>query len=183
MAKGNFTYQQVITKYKNAAEDKKDDILKGMIVKEYVDYQTKLTEVRKIVDLCSHSSIPDPADNSKEKSIYRKDTPLMYFLLKIRLIKAYTNIEIADDKVFEAYNTLDEVGMLDKLLSFVPETETAKWTTMLQMIDDDMYANERDLASYLDTKIDALGLVLGTMAQQLGDFSQKLEAIGTDDEN
>ena len=181
MAKTKFTYKMIVTKFNNADEDKKVDILKSHIVKQYVDYQTKLSDIRTIVQIGNYVTIPDPANSEVEREIFKRNTPVMYYLLKLRLIANYTDIEIKDGEELEAYNALEEIDVLDKLISLIPENEIVKWNTMLQMVNDDVYMNERDLPSYLDTKLNATGMVLDTLLSSLGEFTNKLESM--QDEN
>lgn len=180
MAKGKITYKQFVTKFNNAED--KVEFCKSHIINKYVDYQTKLTEVRRIADLGNYSSIPSFEENEggQERRIYKRNTPIMFYLLKMRLLINYTDIEIKDGEELDAFNALEEIGAVDGLISSIPENETIKWNTMLQMTNDDIYANERDFASYLDTKVDALGMVLNTLLSGLGEVADRLESQDED---
>ena len=175
--KGKLTYKQFITKF-NAAEDKAV-FCRMHIVNNYVDYQTKLTEVRKIAELGNYSSIT-VNEEEEARTIFKRNTPIMYYLLKMRLLIDYTDIDIKDGEELEIFNALEEIGAVDALLSSIPEDEVTKWTKMLQMVNDDIYMNERDLVSYLETKVDALGMVMNTMLTGLGEVAQRLETTNED---
>ena len=179
MAKGKITYKQFITKFNNAED--KVEFCKLHITNKYVDYQTKLTEVRKIADIGSYSSIPSLVEGEEDRKVYKRNTPIMYYLLKMRLLADYTDIDIKDGEELETFNALEEVGAVDGLLASIPENELTKWHTMLEMTNDDIYANERDFASYLDTKIDAVTMVLNTLLSGLGDVVGKLESEQNED--
>lgn len=179
MAKGKLTYKQFVTKY-NKAEDKVA-FCKSHIVNSYVNYETKLTEVRRIAELGNYSSIPSLVEGEGEKTIFKRNTPIMYYLLKMRLLNDYTDIDIKDNEELETFNALEEIGAVDTLISSIPENEVAKWDAMLQMTNDDIYANERDIVSYLETKVDALSVVMDTMLSGLGEVANKLELTQNED--
>lgn len=181
MAKGKITYKQFVTKFNNTALDKRQELCTSHIVNQYVDYQTKIANIQKIVDIGNYMEMIDPMDSTKKSTIFRRNTPIMYYWLKIRLLSYYTDIDIKDGEEINIFNALDEIGAVDALISCIPETEVIKWNTTLEMMNDDIYINERDLSSYLDTKLDAMGMVFDTMMGQLGEFSQKLEVLKDED--
>ena len=179
MAKGKITYKQFVTKYKSSED--KVTFCKSHIVNTYVTYEEKLTEVRRIADLGNYSSIPSLEDENESKKIFKRNTPIMYYLLKMRLLNDYTDIEIKDGEELEVFNALEEIGAVDYLTSSIPENEVTKWHTMLQMVNDDIYANERDIVSYLETKVDALSMVMDAMLSGLGEVANKLELTQNED--
>lgn len=174
--KGKITYKQLITKIKNASSvDNLKELIQSHVVVKYVDYQTKLTEINRIAEVGNYSSIPDPEEEGKEKRIFQRNTPAMYYLMQLRLVIDYTDIKIEDGEMLEAYNALSEIGVMDGIIASIPEAEVKQWQTLLDMINDDIYMNERDMASYLDTKLDATKLVIDMMVNQLGELANKLE--------
>lgn len=179
MAKGKVTYKQFVTKY-NSSEDKAE-FCKSHIVNKYVDYHTKLSEVNRIVDIGNHSSALLLSDNDNDKIGYWRNTPIMYYLLKLKLLELYTDINIKEGEELQTYNALEEIGAIDNLVSSIPENEVMKWNSMLQMVNDDIYINERDLVSYLESKVDALNVVLDTMLSGLGEVANKLELVQNED--
>ena len=175
--KGKITYKQFVTKYNAAKTDEDKKVFcQSHIVKTYVDYQTKLTEVQIIAKQGNYSLDADV----NGKRLFKRSSPTMYFLLKMRLIEDYTDIEIGDN-VLDIFNALDEIGALDCLISSIPENEIIKWNAMLDMVNDDIYINERDIVSYLETKTEAVSMVLDTMLSGLGEVAQKLELTQNED--
>ena len=183
MAKGKMTYQQFVTKYKETSDDKKKELCMFHIVNQYVSWEDKLANISKIVDICNHQSMPDPLESDSTKQIvyFHRNTPLMYYWIKIRLLSCYTNIEIKEGQELAAFNALDEIGAVDALISCIPDNEVVKWNATLEMMNDDLYMNERDLASYFETKINSLSMVTDTILASLGEFSQRLEEIKDED--
>lgn len=181
MAKGKITYQQFVTKYNKTSAENIKELCDSHIINQYVSWEDKLTNITTIVDICNHQSMSDPLDSTKQIIYFRRNTPLMYYWMKVRLLSCYTDIEIKEGEELKAFNTLDEIGAVDALISCIPENEVIKWNTMLDMMNDDLYMNERDLASYLDTKVDSLSMVLDTMLNGLGELTQKLEMVQDED--
>ena len=179
--KGKITYKQLITKVKNVSSvDNLKELIQSHVVVKYVDYQTKLTEINRIAEVGNYYSAPDPEDSNVEKRIFHRNTPAMYYLMQLRLVINYTDIEIDEDNgMLEAYNALSEMGIIDAIVASIPETEVVQWQKMLDMVNDDIYMNERDMASYLDTKLDATKLVLNMMTNQLGELVNRLEGANT----
>lgn len=176
----------LVAKYKelNTDEEKKE-FVERHIKTNYVNYEQKVTDVSSIVNIGNHTTIPDPSDETKTIIIYKKNTPAMYYLLKLTLLKNYSDIDIditADDgSVLRAYNQLESIGFIDVFIALLPKEEVTKYHSMLEMANDDVYVNERDIASYLDTKIDAFGVVLNMMIGALGDFINKIEVVNEDE--
>lgn len=180
--KGKITYKQFITKFEKTEQDKIDEFLSNHIVASYVDYAEKLNDVKNITSIGNFDIVPSADGNDTEKRIYKRNTPIMYFLLKIRLLVHYTDIDIEEgENSLEIYTTLEKLGILDRLIALIPETEIKKWNTLLDMVNNDIYMNERDFAGYLDTKVDAAGMMLDTMLSSLGDVISKLELAQNED--
>lgn len=176
--KGGVTYKQLITKFKNTAEDERKDLLQSHIVKQYVPYEEKLSRVTTIARICNHSSVPDvnEPDSDKTVEVFKRNTPAMFYFLKLEFVRSYTDIKIEDDELRDAYNALEELGILDGIINLIPENEITKYTTMLQMVNDDMYMNERDIPSFFETKVDALRLVINGLLDVAVPLIQQISA-------
>ena len=148
-------YFEFVQKFKISKD--KEALVKKHIKRQYVPYSEKLAEAKKIAELSTHTTINDI-------KTYRKDTPIIYFLKTIRLIALYTDIEEeVPSNINKFYDSLAEVGAFDALLSQIPEGEITQFSAMIDMCVSDIYENERDLSAFLDTKFEALGIVLNTM--------------------
>ena len=77
----------LVAKYKelNTDEEKKEFVEKH-IKTNYVNYEQKVTDVSSIVNIGNHATIPDPSDETKTIIIYKKNTPAMYYLLKLTFL-------------------------------------------------------------------------------------------------
>ena len=177
--KEKISYKEFIAKYKDILDaddqDALETFLRQYIVNTFVNQESKVAEVIKICDLGNHVSIPDLENPGQTKRIFKRDTVTMYYMLKLRLIANYTNIDIKENEWLEAFNALDKLGLIDLLIEFMPEVEIEKWYKMLQMTNDDIYMNERDFAGYLDTKVDAVSIMFDTILSSLSTVMGKLE--------
>ena len=148
-------YTDFIQKYKIAKD--KETLAKKHIKRQYVPYAEKLAEAKKIADLSTHITIED-------KTIYYKNTPILYFLKTTRLLALYTDIEQGEESDINVfYDSLAEIGAFDALLSQIPESEITQISAMIDMCVSDIYENERDISAFLDTKFEAMGMTLNTM--------------------
>lgn len=162
--------QQFIDEYKAIKEDdKKQEYLQNRIVNTYVNYQQKLADIENIVDVGNHVTIFDPDDPGKLTTKFKRNSPVMYLLLRRFLIQEYTDIELPEEGEtgIEDINLLESEGLMDALIYCIPEIEVARYNDLLSMANNDIYMNERDIASFMESKISAMSFVLNTLLSQL----------------
>lgn len=126
------------------------------VVNKYVTYENKIAQCEAIVNNTTHVKAGD-------MEFYTKNTPGQYLMFTLTLINLYTDIEIDFSNSLASFNALDEIGAIDTLMSVIPESEYTKFNTILQMIIDDHYENERSLVGYIDNKFRALEVVFGSL--------------------
>lgn len=124
--------------------------IKKHIVNEYVNYDHKIDECKEIVELSSYKEV-------NGQKVYWKDTPKQYFVFVWRLIKNYTDIDM-DSNTLDCYNELNKNGLIDAIISNIPEKEYLEFKTILEMTDNDLYVNTRDIVPFLETKVEAMKL-------------------------
>lgn len=170
----------LVSKYKALnTDEEKEAFIKRCIKTTYVNYEQKYADVTNIVNPGNHTVMTDPTDETKMIKVFRRDTPMMYYQLKLTFLRNYSDIEFeskTDDRMaLRSYNLLESIGFIDSFIASLPENEVAKYHSMLDMMNDDMYLNERDVASFFDTKIDALSMVLNTTLGSLGEVINSIE--------
>lgn len=153
-------YKKFIDEY-NVANDKTKYVQKHML-NSYVPYEDKVAECRKIIDITSHKMV---TVNDQEHKIYWNNTPMQHMFYIITLISLYTDIEWTKDsgdnnENLKVYNELSKNGSIYTIISLITPFEKQSFDTVLNMVEEDTYENERSIPSYLDTKIDALELML-----------------------
>lgn len=153
-------YKKFIDEY-NVANDKTKYVQKHML-NSYVPYEDKVAECRKIIDIASHKMV---TVNDQEHKIYWNNTPMQHMFYILTLISLYTDLEWIkdsgdDNENLKVYNELSKNGSIYIIISLITPFEKQSFDTVLNMVEEDTYENERSIPSYLDTKIDALELML-----------------------
>ena len=155
------TLEKFIAQYKVASD--KEKFLEERIKVKYIPYNEKIVLCKAVVKNTMHTTI-----NNKE--IFLLDSPGEFLFFHLMLIKKYTDIDIdMKDNPLVVYDSLDELGLIDALIGSIPDSEYIKFKTILDMVKDDTYENERSLVSFLETKIDALTVSIDSIS---GAFAQ-----------
>lgn len=122
----------------------------------YMPYAEKCSLVKSIIDKSSYEEIDG-------KKVYKRNTAGMLFVFTMQLISHYTNLEFDSDEVVQTYDTLMETGLMNQLMSQIPEAEISILRGMLDMQRDDEEANTRSLVSFLETKAEAMQLAMDSL--------------------
>lgn len=123
---------------------------------KYMPYAEKCSLVKSIIDKSSYEEIGG-------KKVYKRNTASMLFVFTMQLISHYTNLEFDNDEVVQTYDTLMETGLMNQLMSQIPEAEISILRGMLDMQRDDEEANTRSLVSFLETKTEAMQLAMDSL--------------------
>lgn len=140
----NLVEQYEWTKRKNREYD-----FSQHITRKYMPYAEKCALVKGVVDSSSYIEFDG-------KKIYRRNTANMLFVFTMQIISKYTDLEFDTDATVKCYDKLMESGMMNKLMSQIPEEEISILRGMLDMQRDDEEANTRSIVSFLETKVEAL---------------------------
>lgn len=143
----------------NSANNK-EKYLAGHITNKYVSYATKIDECKRIIEITSYKEV-------NGKKIYWKNTPGQQFNFKTKLISYYTDIEFEPDDVVSQYDLLNELGLIENINDFIPESELIEWGNMLNICINDEYENTRSLVSYLDIKLESLNELSNILSNSL----------------
>lgn len=153
--------EQFLERY-NVVKDK-DDFVKTHITNNYVSYSAKIDECREIIKRTSYKELQD-------KTIYWKNTPTQYLLFIIRLFTNYTDIELGEGAdILKSFDTLNRVGLINRFIQAIPQSEYSEWRNILEMCDNDEYENVRSLPSFIETKMEAMKLSLDVLNDALAD--------------
>ena len=153
---------EFIAKY-NASMDK-NKFIKKHIVRTYLPYQDKIAESKEIVKRSCYVEIDG-------KQFFKQNSPIFFMLFMLRVITDYTDIEYENDGL-TVFNALSEIGLLETIISAIPQKEYETFNTVLHMCKDDEMENYRSLAGFFDTKVDALGLSFNALAEAAGNIKQ-----------
>lgn len=153
------TVSEFIKNY-NLRNDK-EKYVASHIVNDYVSYAIKIDECNEIINRTCYKEIGG-------KKFFHKNTPVQYFLFINRLIARYTDIEIGENSSND-FDELNKNGLVQAIITAIPTREYDEWRTLLQMCNDDLMLNERDLVPFLETKFEAFGMVSDIINQSLED--------------
>lgn len=126
----------------------KEALLREHIKSYYMSWMMKVAEAENIIQKSCYVD-----DN------FRLNSPLRYYLYMIVIVRNYTDLEFDDEEAVRDFNSLEEAGISDMLVSLIGE-DVEKFNTVLKMTLDDHMENYRSFAGYIDNKSSALMEVL-----------------------
>ena len=150
-----------IRKY-NSAKDK-EKYLKESIKKTYIPYHEKVADCERVVRATTIYK-----ENESDIEIFRLNTPAQFMIFTMNIISKYTEIEY--DETLDAYEKLDQLNIINTLISYIPERERAAYNTLLNMVQDDYMENNRSLVSFIETKVKALGLSVDAILDAMSKY-------------
>ena len=143
------------------SEEEKENFVKSHITRGYIPYNEKIAYCSKIVENSMY-------EKNNDKLVFKLNSPSKFLFTNLILIKLYSDLEIEiDQNPLEIFDSLNEKGLIFAFIKAIPETEYAEFQMLINMIQDDRMTNERDLVSYIDTKIEALSLGLNSFLEGL----------------
>lgn len=161
----------IFVKEYNEAKDKAAYVKKH-IMREYLGYADKTALAKNIARVSTHIINDDGSAGA-----YKRDTMSQYFHTQMNILTNYTDIIVEAQLTVQAYDELSKCGAMDKIIEAIPKDEILQIKSMVQMAADDVYVNERDIASFFETKIDALSMVLDTALSALQEVANKQDNV------
>ena len=159
------TTKEFIEKYDKATD--KELLLKNMIIRQYVPYSEKINDCNRIVFA-----------TTKDGDMFKINSPFQIMLFNYTIITKYTDLTLDENQnILEFFEALDELNMVNGLLSVIPEREYNAYNTILAMCNDDLMENTRSLTSFLETKFGALKIstdALLEVLEKMGDGDQSV---------
>ena len=123
---------------------------------DYVSYFLKMAEAHKVIEFSMYKEV-------NGKKVFWKDSPTMFQLFVCRLLDHYTDIDLGSESA-QAFDDLNSNGLIEVIIAHIPEQEYKEWNTLVNMIAEDELENTRSFAGYVDTKIEALSMMLSALA-------------------
>jgi hypothetical protein len=144
---------EFIRKY-NSAKDK-DKFLNDIITTQYIPYHEKMTDCEMII-----------LSTTKIDNEFRINSPMRFMLFVTTLLSRYTEIG-KDENILTVFETLDEAGLIDQIVSRIPEKEYASYNTILNMELDDYMENNRSITAYISNKVKELEIPFKTLMETI----------------
>ena len=148
-------------------DDKKAELVRKHIKNDYVPYEKKIAEARKIIELADYVDV-------QGKKTYKRNSPMTYLLFIIRLLANYTDFEWENGKEeMDVYNLLTKNGIITTFISVLPDNEYDEFSTVLRMTEDDEYENYRSFAGFMESKVEAINLALNALTEVIPQIEQQ----------
>ena len=148
------TAEQFINNYNTATD--KDKFLYDCITKQYIPYHEKISDCTGIVKA-----------TTEKDGCFVINTPAQFMLFSTLFISKYTDIELKEDNILDIFEKLDELDLINKIISNIPEKEYNSYNTIFNMVLNDYMENNRNIMSFIDTKIKAIGLSFDVIFEAL----------------
>lgn len=150
------TVKEFVEKFINST-DKVKTCEKHVIKDKYIPYQEKIGTCISIVKNTNYAKVG-------EDMVYNRNTPAQYVQFAMTMINLYTDIDIDFSNILDCFNALDKYDAIDALMSAIPQNEFTKFRTLLDMVQDDEYENNRNMTSYIDNFLQPFKAIMNNEA-------------------
>lgn len=143
---------------KRATDGLKERYLKDVVkIRKYIPIEAKTL-------FCSTITAQTCYD---QKGNFHVDSTKRYILYLLNLFMGWTNIDVSGEHWMQQYNRLEEAGLVNAVLSLIPNSEIEMVNSILKMQYDDLITNTycvpailRDMYSFVKAVIPELTNVL-----------------------
>lgn len=161
---------------KNGVDEKIEYLKTELELKEYIPFADKRELCKAVIDACC----------TKEGGLIKVDSVSRYIVFTISIISAYTSLEFSSGEEYDSldeYDMLCEAGLLNPILALIGD-EYATCNNMLNMMMDDVVANNNTIEAVLGHNIgkvsDALDNLISTFADKVEEMELDLSQIDFD---
>ena len=147
------TVEEFVTNYNKTKNIEKH------ITKTYLPYVEKIALCDKILKFTCYEEI------SKDKKIFKINTPLRQSIFLLSMVDQYTDIDINWQNPLNDFDELSETKLLGEIIKAIPESEITQFSSLLDMCLDDLMTNTRDLISWIESKGESLGMALNAILE------------------
>lgn len=154
---------EFVEKYEKTSNPQRDKLINDIIKIEYVPYIKKRVVCENIVKKSSYVIV-----NNKE--VFKPSSYMRTLFFTMKMIEYYTNLEMDNqNEPHTAYDMLQKYGLVNQIISIINEKtpEIDEFNTLLKMELDDLYQQETDLVRFLNTKFDAIELLLDGLQKDI----------------
>ena len=134
-----------------------DKIIKDCLKNEYVLFERKVDAAQAIVDACYWKTETDERGN--KRSVLQINSILKYYLTYMAILELFTTLEKSSDgkEMLIEFNLLNKRGIIKKITEYIDQDELAEFKMVLQMVCDDVVANEYENHAFVEKQIERLG--------------------------
>lgn len=149
----------------------KDKYVISHIKNNYISYLSKVSECNQIIKSTCYTNT--------EPKVFSRNRPNQNMLFVCRMIALYTDIELTfgDNLLVEEFDNLNKLGLIDMIVSNIYEKEYSEFEFIMDMCIEDVYDNERSMASIIDTIKVLFSTVLSSI--NIDDINNYIEKLST----
>lgn len=141
----------------------KDAVIEKHIVRQYVPFEEKIAEAKRIVELSCYKTITAP--DGTEQRVFSVNSVYKEFYTFLTLIKLYTDIDISENIVAD-YNALAEKKISKKLIGAMPE-DARDFNTILNMTFEDEIENATSVGNVINRIFNSADSALGVVINEM----------------
>ena len=145
---GRFIDEYMVSKDPKA----KEKIVKSHVVTTYLDYAKKIEESKKIVKYSCYDADGNFVINS----------PIRFMLFMMSVIRNYTDLEFSTENPIGQFDLIMKYDIGNVFISNFAE-DYKSFETVLKMVFDDEYENQRSMVSFIEHKMDAVLAAVSAM--------------------
>lgn len=147
------------TSFSNATESQISAFIKKHIAKTYIPYEAKISIASNIVKYTMYKEV-------NERKIFATNSALQYMFFVQSVIDNYTDLEWDKNEdgttnITEGFNLLEENNLVG-LICDVIGTDVDRLSTVIKLVVEDEMNNNRSIVGYLDSKYEAVAMVINT---------------------
>ena len=167
--------KEFVEKYNAIATDRlKEDYLNDNLhIKTYLPFLTKVTLADKLAKV---TTLDKDTGNVNVKS------DVNYLLFCRMIVEQYTDLQVETEGFYEEYDSLNESGLLDKIMQMIPEKEIAEFKMICDMKKTDLLQNKYENHAFIADQVDRFGTLIGvTLKPVLEKISEQIENMSEED--
>jgi len=133
------------------------DFVKEHIKNSYVPFETKADMAKAIVDSCYYKTEKNRGE--KERKVFHIDSVARYMLTCMAMVDLYTDLERKkqDGKMLEDFNKLNQLGIIDMIVSGISEKELKEFNMVVEMTCNDAVENEYEPHAFIASQVERFG--------------------------
>ena len=169
------TIKEFVEKYNQIATDRlKEDFVKNNLkITTYLPFLNKVI----IADKLAEVTMLD-----KETGNVNIKSDVNYLLFCRSIIENYTDLQVETEGFYEEYDSLNESGLLDKIMQMIPEKEITEFKMICDMKKDDIIFNQSTPKAFINQQIERVSTILGvTLKPVLDKLATELENMDEKD--
>jgi hypothetical protein len=152
---------------KNGVDERIEYLKKELRLKEYIPFADKRELCSAVIEACC----------TKENGLIKVDSVTRYIIFTISIISKYTNLEFSSGEEYDSldeYDMLCKAGLLNPILALIGD-EYATCNNILNMMMDDVVANNNTVENVIGSVLDRLGDSVDDFIAVLADKVESME--------